>query len=115
MTSSNAVRPLILEQKEPEAAKLQRYPAKGTVDKRRHLIFQAAAPKNLSTAAFVIERECVPVQDTSVMEPHPLRLQSAPDCTKSYLKILGVPFSSSFFNKAAGSSNLDSRIIAAIT
>ena len=70
MTASNAVRPLILEQKEPEAAKLQRYPAKGTVDKRRHLIFQASAQKNLSTAAFVAERERVPVQDTMFVLPH---------------------------------------------
>ena len=115
MTASNAVRPLILEQKEPEAAKLQRYPAKGTVDKRRHLIFQAAAPKNLSTVAFVIERERVPVQDTSAMEPHTLNSDQPRTAKQSYLKILGVPFSSSFFNKAAGSSNLDSRIIAAMT
>ena len=81
MTASNAVRPLILEQKEPEAAKLQRYPAKGTVDKRRHLIFQAAAPKNLSTAAFVTERERVPAQDITVMVPHHSLQISAEDRT----------------------------------
>ena len=58
---------------ETVAAELPTGPVKETVDKRRHLLFQAKAPKKLSTAAFVIERERVSEQDLSVMEPHPLK------------------------------------------
>ena len=52
------------------AAALMIYSVRKTVDKRRHLIFQASAQKNLSTAAFVAERERVPVQDTMFVLPH---------------------------------------------
>ena len=52
------------------AAECPAGPVKETVDKRRHLLFQASAPKKLSTAAFVIERERVPGQDLYPVEPH---------------------------------------------
>ena len=54
------------------AAALAIYSVRETVDKRRHLLFQAAAPKKLSTAAFVIERERVSGQSISPMQPHHL-------------------------------------------
>ena len=64
------VQNFMLPEKQTCAAERTWYPVKGTVDKRRHLIFQASAQKNLSTAAFVAERERVPVQDTMFVLPH---------------------------------------------
>ena len=56
------------------AAECPAGPVKETVDKRRHLLFQAQAQKKLSTAAFVAERERVPVQDIMFVLPHYLYL-----------------------------------------